>query len=259
MDNEHDFILLRGPKGLACIPHINAELEVIHVTEGTIDVSVGDVTLAVPKGSAVLILPYQPHCFQPRGEAAGRVYMFRFRIASEFYNSRCAAGTAPFILKLSPTLDAWLKDAVKLAEAHPNEITAKALYYPIVAEYLEQADTAAAHSPHTVLVHRIMDYILNHLQDKITLKLLSTQFGINSASLSKLIKEYTYNSFTDFVNNIRIERAIELFCEQDLSVTEAASQAGFGSVRNFNRVFQDTLGITPSEYRRNRCRNGTES
>lgn len=252
MDNEHDSVLLRGPKGLACIPHINAELEVIHVTEGIIDVSVGDMTLSVPQGSAVLILPYQPHFFQPREEATGRVYMFRFRIASEFYNSRCAAGTAPFVLKLSPTLDAWLRDAVKLAEAHPDETTAKALYYPIIAQYLEQADTAAAHSPHTLLVHRIMDYILNHLQDKITLKTLSAHFGINPASLSKLIKEYTYSSFTDFVNNIRIERAIELIGGQDLTVTEAAYQAGFGSVRNFNRVFQDTLGITPSEYRKNK-------
>ena len=250
MDNELDCILLRGPKGLACIPHINAELEVIHVTEGTVEVTVGDTTLSVPRGSAVLILPYQPHCFRPLEDATGRVYMFRFRIASEFYNSSCAAGTAPFILKLSPTLDAWLRDSVKLAEAHPDETTAKALYYPIIAEYLEQADTSAAHSPHTLLVHRIMDYILNHLQDKITLKTLSAQFGINPASLSKLIKDYTYASFTDFVNNIRIEKAIELFCEQDLSVTEAASHAGFGSVRNFNRVFQDTLGITPSEYRR---------
>lgn len=252
MDNEHDSILLRGPKGLACIPHINAELEVIHVTEGTVDVSVGDVTLSVPAGSAVLILPYQPHCFQPRGEATGRVYMFRFRIASEFYNSRCTAGTAPFILNLSPTLDAWLREAVKLAETHPDETTAKALFYPIIAEYLEQENAAASHSPHALLVHRIMDYILNHLQDKITLKTLSAHFGINPASLSKLIKDYTHISFTDFVNNIRIERAIELIGGQDLSVTEAASQAGFGSVRNFNRVFQDTLGITPSEYRKNR-------
>jgi len=252
LDREHDFILLRGPKGLACIPHINAELEVVHVTEGVIEVSVGDVTLSVPKGSGVLILPYQPHCFRPLEDATGRVYMFRFRIASEFYNSRCASGTPSFVLKLSPTLDAWLKDAVKLAEAHPDEITAKALYYPIISEYLEQADTAAAHSPHTLLVHRIMDYILNHLQDKITLKTLSSQFGINPASLSKLIKDYTYTSFTDFVNNIRIERAIELIGGQNLTVTEAASQAGFGSVRNFNRVFQDTLGITPSEYRKNK-------
>lgn len=252
MDAENACILLRGPLGLECIPHINAELEVIHVTGGIIDVSAGGVTIPVGEGSAVLILPYQPHCFHPRENATGRVYMFRFRIASEFYNSYCAAGFRPFAFPLSPALDAYLKEAVKLAERHPDETTARAMFYPIIAEFLEKVDTAAVHSPHSQLVHRIMDYILNHLQDKITLKSLSTQFGINPASLSKLIKDYTYIPFTDFVNNIRIEKAIELFYEQDVSVTEAASQAGFGSVRNFNRVFQDTLGITPSEYRKNR-------
>lgn len=250
MSGENACILLRGPLGLECRPHINAELEVIHVTGGSIEVCAGSERVVATEGSAVLILPYQPHSFHPASGATGRVYMFRFRIASEFYNTHRAAGVRPFAFPLTPALDAYLKEAVKLAEKHPDETTAKALYYPILAEYLEKAAVAAAYSPHSQLVHRIMDYILNHLQDKITLKTLSTQFGINPASLSKLIREYTYTSITDFVNNIRIERAIELFYEQDVSVTEAASQAGFGSVRNFNRVFQDTLGITPSEYRR---------
>ena len=250
MTSEADCILLRGPYGLECRPHINAELEVIHVTKGVIQVWAGGVTIPVEAGSALLILPYQPHSFLPLEDATGRVYMFRFRIASEFYNAYCAAGISPFSLRLSPTLDAYLKETVKLAEVHPDETTAKAMYYPIIAAYLENVSTAATHSPHSQMVHQIMDYILCHLDDKITLKTLSGHFGINPASLSKLVKDYTYTTFTDFVNNIRIERAIELLYTQNLSVTEAASQAGFGSVRNFNRVFQSVLGITPSEYRR---------
>lgn len=250
MSDENASILLRGPRGLACLTHINAEMEVIHVTCGIIDVTVGGVTIPTPAGSAVLVMPYQPHSFHPREEAEGRVYMFRFRIASEFYNSHCADGVMPFAFALPETLDAYLKDAVKLAERTPDETAAKALYYPIIAQYLQQVEAAPSRAPQAQLIYRIMDYILNHLQDKITLKTLSSQFGINPASLSKLIKDYTYASFTDFVNNIRIEKAITLFYEQDVSVTEAASQAGFGSVRNFNRVFHATLGITPSEYRR---------
>ena len=251
MDSDTRCILLRGPYGLECRPHINAELEVVHVTGGTIEVTVGGSTVAAQAGDAVLILPYQPHSFHPLSGATGRVYMFRFRIASEFYLSQAASGIRPFAFRLSPLLDGWLKEAVLLAEAHPDEITAKALYYPIIAEYLEQAVNSAPASPSNPLIYQILDYILNHLQDKITLRSLSTHFGINPASLSRLIKEYTYMPFTDFVNNIRIERAIELFYEQNVSVTEAASQAGFGSVRNFNRVFQATLGITPSDYRKN--------
>ena len=78
MSDENASILLRGPRGLACLPHINAEMEVIHVTCGIIDVTVGGVTIPAPAGSAVLVMPYQPHSFHPREEAEGRVYMFRF-------------------------------------------------------------------------------------------------------------------------------------------------------------------------------------
>lgn len=252
MPAENACIQLRGPYGLECYPHINAELEIIHVTGGVIDVCVGGATIAAKAGSAVLILPYCPHSFHPRQNATGRVYMFCFRIAADFYNSQCAAEKRPFAFPISLGLEAYLKEAVGRAEQQTDEITAGSLYYPLLAEYLKYAEKAGTHSSHGQLVRQIMDYILNHLQDKITLKSLSAHFGINPASLSKLIKEYTYESFTDFINNIRVEKAITLFYEQDASVTEAASQAGFGSVRNFNRVFRATLGITPSEYRKNK-------
>ena len=252
MSSENGYIQLRGPYGLECLPHINADLEVIHVTTGMIDVCVGSVTVPAAAGSAVLILPYQPHSFCPRGEATGRVYMFHFRIAADFYNRQCTSGTPPFAFPVSEGLAVFLREAVLCAERNPDEITAKSLYYPLISAYLSHASAVSCHTPHSQLVHQIMDYVLRHLQDKITLKTLSVEFGINTGSLSKLIKEYTCMSFTDFINNIRIEKAIELFYEQDMPVTEAASQAGFGSVRNFNRVFRTTLGITPSEYRRNK-------
>ena len=250
MSAESECIMLRGPYGLDCCPHINSELEVICATKGMIEVTVSGTALQLQQGHAVLILPYQPHCFHPVGEATGRVYMFSYRIAADFYNSHCRLGLRPFAFPLPRHLTEYLQEATLRAEQHPDERTSKSIFIPLVAEYTENIDTSAPRSPHSALVDQLMDYILNHLQDKITLKTMSTHFGINTATLSKLIKDYTYESFTDFVNNIRIERAISLFYEQDVSVTEAASQAGFGSVRNFNRVFQATLGITPSEYRR---------
>lgn len=252
MPVESNYIMLRGPYGLECRPHINSELEVIHITHGFIDVWVGGVSLRVPEGHAVLIFPYQPHSFHPLDNATGRVYMFRFRIAGDFSNTHSPREIPPFILPLSKALEDYLKEAVLRAERKPDEIAAKSMFFPLIAEYLENVDTAAAHSPGNQLVGQIMDYILGHLQDRITLKTLSAHFGINTVSLSRLIKEYTYTSFTDFVNNIRIEKAIELIGDYDVSVTDAAFQAGFGSVRNFNRVFHSILGITPSEYRRSK-------
>lgn len=249
MSAESNCIQFRGPEGLECRPHINSELEIIWVTRGCIDVYVGGQTLHPSAGMAVLIFPYQPHSFHPLVGAQGRVYMFSLRLILDFYNTYAANGASPFCFTLPQPLVAYLPHATEAAERQADALTAKSLFYPLAAEYLKNATQETPGSPQQLLVTRVMDYILNHLQDKITLKTLSTHFGINTATLSRLLKEYTYSSFTDFVNNIRIEKAITLFYEQDVSVTEAAYQSGFGSVRNFNRVFYNTLGITPSEYR----------
>ena len=249
MSAESNCIQFRGPEGLECRPHINSELEIIWVTQGCIDVYVGGQTLHPSAGMAVLIFPYQPHSFHPQVGAQGRVYMFSLRLILDFYNTYAANGASPFCFTLPHPLVAYLPHATEAAERQADALTAKSLFYPLAAEYLKNATQETPGSPQQLLVTRVMDYILNHLQDKITLKTLSIHFGINTATLSRLLKEYTYSSFTDFVNNIRIEKAITLFYEQDVSVTEAAYQSGFGSVRNFNRVFYNTLGITPSEYR----------
>lgn len=249
MSAESNCIMFRGPEGLECRPHINSELEIIFVTEGMIDVCVGAQTLCPKAGEAVLIFPYQPHHFHPHTGALGRVYMLSFRLISDFYNSYAQNGAAPFCFVLPQPLADYLRYATAAAELQPDELAAKSIFFPLAAEYLKTVPQSVPAQAHNLLVTQIMDYILNHLQDKITLKTLSVHFGINPATLSKLLKDYTYSSFTDFVNNIRIEKAVSLFYEQDLSVTEAAYQSGFGSVRNFNRVFYTTLGITPSEYR----------
>ena len=245
-------IMFRGPYGLECRPHVNSELEVIFATQGCIDVCVCGLTLSIQSGEAVFIFPYQPHSFYPKENATGQVYMFSYRIAADFYNTYRAEGVTPFRFSLSQPLLDFLRYAQPAAETAPDELHAKTLFFPLAAEFLKNINRNLTHLPGSQLVNQIMDYILNHLQDKITLKTLSAHFGINTIALSKLIKTYTYSSFTDFVNNIRTEKAIQLFYEQDVSVTEAAYQSGFGSVRNFNRVFYNTVGITPSEYRRNK-------
>ncbi|MBR4072612.1 MAG: helix-turn-helix transcriptional regulator, partial [Clostridia bacterium] len=54
----------------------------------------------------------------------------------------------------------------------------------------------------------------------------------------------------DFISNVRIEQAIFYIETTCLSITEISHKCGFGSLRNFNRIFKDRVGVTPSEYKR---------
>ncbi len=48
---------------------------------------------------------------------------------------------------------------------------------------------------------------------------------------------------------VRLEKAISLFPEEGMTLTEIAMLSGFQSIPTFNRVFHDAKGISPGEYR----------
>ena len=58
-------------------------------------------------------------------------------------------------------------------------------------------------------------------------------------------------TFSMYLNHIRVNKAIDLIQNTDLSMTEIAMNCGFETIRNFNRVFKEIMGCTPSEYLRN--------
>lgn len=245
------YIMFRGPGGLRCKPHINSELEIITVTHGTIDVTLGDITITANEGEAVLILPYETHAFCPIDDARGRVYMFAFALVEDFYNSYGGKSVESGKFTLPTELRSYLSYATPNTEKLPDEFAAKSLFFPLVSEFLRTNNSEALHNnKHTLSVRRIVDHIHENLTEKITLKSVSQALGISPTALSSLLREYTGIPFSDFVNNLRLEKAIHLLHDCDISITEAAYLSGFGSIRNFNRIFFDTLGITPSEYKK---------
>ena len=73
--------------------------------------------------------------------------------------------------------------------------------------------------------------------------------GMSESQFSRFFRRATGNTFTDFVNRIRVNRACQLLMESDRQVTHICYEVGFQNVANFNRRFRDIKGMTPSEFR----------
>ena len=56
--------------------------------------------------------------------------------------------------------------------------------------------------------------------------------------------------FNDYINSLRISNACKQLLKTDASVTEISESVGFNTLRTFNRAFMKQMGMTPSEYRR---------
>jgi YesN/AraC family two-component response regulator len=82
------------------------------------------------------------------------------------------------------------------------------------------------------------------------LQRVARHLGLNEAYLSSLFKQQTGQTFTEFVNLLRIEKSKELLRHSSASILDISLEVGFSNQNYFNRVFKKLTGITPGEFRR---------
>ena len=79
---------------------------------------------------------------------------------------------------------------------------------------------------------------------------LAGELGMSESRFSRFFRRATGNTYTDFVNHVRISRACQLLTSSDSYITNICYEVGFNNVANFNRRFLEIKGMTPSEYRK---------
>lgn len=90
-----------------------------------------------------------------------------------------------------------------------------------------------------------------YLNDDLRLTDLQRVFPISRSYLSQLFNKELGMSFSDYVNQFRIEESKRLMDAEPLaSIQEIAERSGFHSIRTFRRAFTKHTGIIPSEYKR---------
>ena len=96
----------------------------------------------------------------------------------------------------------------------------------------------------------IVDYLTEHYAENFSMAELCTRLSMSESSFSRTFRRATGNSFTDFVNRLRINKACQLLMETDRYITNVCYDVGFNNVANFNRRFLQLKGMTPKEFRR---------
>ena len=100
------------------------------------------------------------------------------------------------------------------------------------------------------LEQRLLLYLDANYTKELSLDSLSKEFGVSRFVLSRIFTEKFHTTFPDYMNSRRLDYARDLLLSTELSVTQIALDAGFGSSRTFFRAFQDTFHTTPGAYRR---------
>ena len=96
-----------------------------------------------------------------------------------------------------------------------------------------------------------LDYILRgSMLQKLTVTALAEQLGMNRSTLYRTFKSHFNISPKEYLDNARLEYAIELLRDSMLTGKEIAFQCGFADAGHFNRAFRARQGITPGKWRK---------
>ena len=94
-----------------------------------------------------------------------------------------------------------------------------------------------------------MDFIDKHYAEHLDLDSIAQYSGFSKFYFSRLFKEYTGQTFYDYLTEQRMKAAEDLLARTDTPITDVVFLSGFSSVSTFNRTMKEKNGCSPSEFR----------
>lgn len=100
-------------------------------------------------------------------------------------------------------------------------------------------------------IKQAIEYIKKNYDKDLNMAVVSNYVSMNYSLFSLSFKEYAGVNFVNFLKEIRINQAKELLKNTDWKIQEIASKVGYENEKNFMKIFKNTCGISPTEYRKN--------
>ncbi|MEC0371711.1 helix-turn-helix domain-containing protein [Paenibacillus chibensis] len=105
-------------------------------------------------------------------------------------------------------------------------------------------------APDTAVFDQIEAYILQHIDQEITLQMVADRFFYNPSYLSRLFKTKLNKNYMAFVTEIRIAYAKRCLVQSKVPMTDVAQMCGYASYKHFVKTFRKMTDTTPSDYRK---------
>ena len=253
-------------------PHCHEFIEIVYILEGNAVESVDDKEYAVGPGEMVFINYGSVHCFVSEGpftyynicflpEVVSRVIitpdnafallsLTAFDEMRQDQNGGRISFSGKECVEIEHILAAMLSE---YKEKLPSCDRVLESYMNILVTKMLRKTQMGVESQETKDIwQEISEYIDQNPKAVLTLSSLANKCFYNPSYFSRMFKRKFHMSLTEYVSKKRVEYAIRLLRESDLSVEEISVQAGFTDRSTFYAVFSKVTGNTPAYYRSSR-------
>ena len=235
--------------------HFHNYVEFIYLLEGNYSIKIDGTLHYLSKGDFVVLFPYQLHeLISTTGDNHELVCVASPDVFDEYNdvikNSICTSSViksdrlseeCKFLLNWIANTHSSMQDVFRLR---------KMLLCLIFREITLSCELVARSELNMTSIQRILKYCdENYLSDSISLDTISKSLGINRHHISHLISDNLNVNFSTYISELRINHACKLLDTTNMSITSISMECGFGSIRNFNRIFMKIKSTTPGEYK----------
>lgn len=259
--------------------HTHPDLELLHVTEGTGTLLIGETPLSIQGGELILVGCNVPHLFRFEREGFTDPIMLRGPIQLPLnllmlHFDPLLFGEAFINVPENGLIKQLLKKAGKglLIEGAIKEEALNIMNTLLTAPVNERLIqllillnklASQEHKPLTEEVEH-MDFnrndearltkifllTMHDFNKRIKLKTVAEAIYMAPNAFCNYFKQKTGKTYFEFLLEVRVNHACKRLRETDFSVVMICYDAGFTNLSNFNRQFKDITGKTPLEYRR---------
>jgi len=252
--------------------HWHQDLQIILVLEGEIHLKIGYESIDLKKNDLMLINSNEIHSMKSLKSPNNILFLlindaFIKQADPDFYDS---IATCPFMQafeqinqnrnKIYGSIESILsflqgldgpgqKSSKKLSDMVKNLLSIMAsCHKPLfVGKARGTADLA---EEKTEMINRLLKYLRENFDHKISLQEIAEKEFISIHHLSHSIKDITGYSFREWINYYRLERAEKLLLTTELKLSDVSNKCGFSDPRYFYKQFKKWHNMGPSDYRK---------
>ncbi|MFC5449482.1 response regulator [Paenibacillus aestuarii] len=100
------------------------------------------------------------------------------------------------------------------------------------------------------VIFDIAAYLDQHYNEDITLQDIASRFFLSREYISRKFKQEFEVNLSDYLGQIRMEKAKALLCNPHLRISQVAEMVGYNDEKYFSKVFKKQEGMSPNEYRK---------
>ncbi len=271
MKNPFEIYVKSGAdKLLRARSHTDA-MEIVKITAGEVSLVVGTERFTASKGDIVFVPPTMIFSIDAVSEkAAARGIIFKNSIIEENMENFDAEIFYMFYIQSKSKIAHFKEDSPVYAaldaciSACHEENASKEVCYklPIRANiyllmtsllryYCGSKDESDKMIYHNVLRLRpVMDYITENYCKKIYIEKLSEMIGVSADYFTKMFKDSIGKTPIEYINGLRINRAMQLLSETELPMAEIAESTGFCNPNYFHKIFKQYMETSPLVFRK---------